>query len=65
MVIIISPKIYFVCKALQEWIIAPLNPVPPFTYGHIYCPTDLSFEYKKICEAVVLKMIPADTDSPG
>jgi hypothetical protein len=59
--------IYFVGKA-QEWIIVPLfhilmNPVPPFTHGHIakfhlllFSP-DLSFEYKKICEAVVLKMM--------
>jgi hypothetical protein len=69
MVIIIFPKIYFVGKA-QQWIIVPLfhimNPVPPpFTHGHIakfhllYSTADIvmSFEYKKICEAIVLKMV--------
>jgi hypothetical protein len=42
-----------------------MNPVPPFVHGNIakfhllYSPADivLSFEYQKICEAVVLKMM--------
>jgi hypothetical protein len=36
-----------------------VNPVPPFAHGLAFFSPDivLSFEYKKICEAIVLKMM--------